>query len=604
MVKHWGQLTAVLAVIGGGVLLATTPAQAKAGYTITKVQSIRRTAYHVKNDKKTLFTWDKTHTKRLWILNQLDSADQTMSWMADQKVTITHNGKSATYLHIGDEYNSDDGYVYAKSMVKGYSKGYQTDAAYFGYYRLDAATKVGVSPSGSVTLPKGTVVQTAYSAYNGHESLTINGDALSYQLRQKLGLTGTKRLKAVDLNAIKVTPVAQPAYNTVKHNSFADTHASNLFAGKPNAGTQKQLFRTTSDGYVEYYDNGATQTQSEAVPQGKPASQKILQSSTSHGVTTVAYRTHIKGLKDTPTTVAGKAGYQLTIAPQTKTTTVKDKVYDTYLIGGQPFFTYEAAATSPVTAKKVSAKTLASLDKATKAPTYYRTTKKVTVSAPFDAYVSGMLKSKITLPKGTIVAGTLSTQRTKGKTTKVLDLATSRLSANLLKPGYQRGLWAGQETATTKSTAAFTRVKRPAYLPRYGSAGDLYLGSTTKALLAGGIAKQSVQLTTNGYVEVRQNAVTGRDTEYRAQPKTSVKIQRTTIKGHTRYLYLAKKLSGFKTTKVKSHGKTQYRLALVNPQKTYAVDSDPEGDEDSSLSYYGFLTLGGKTFYTSYSLDN
>ena len=83
MLKHWGQLTAVLAAIGGGVLLATTPAQAKSGYTITKVQPIRRTAYHIRNDKKTLFTWDKTHTKRLWILNQMDSADQTMSWMAD-----------------------------------------------------------------------------------------------------------------------------------------------------------------------------------------------------------------------------------------------------------------------------------------------------------------------------------------------------------------------------------------------------------------------------------------------------------------------------------------------------------------------------------------
>lgn len=604
MMKHWQQVATILMIISGGVFFAITSAQASSGYTITKIQPIPRTAYHVKNDKKTLFTWDKTHTKRLWILNQMDSSNQIMSWMADQKVTMTHNGKSATYLHIGDEYSRDDGYVYAKSMVKGYSKGYQTDASYFSYYRLDKATQIGVLPSGSVTLPKGTVVQTTYSAYNGKESLTINGTALSYNLRQKIGLTSTQRLKAVNLKTVKVTPVAQPAYNTVKHNDFSDTRASNLFVGTPNIGAQKQLFRTTSDGYIEFYDNGMTQPNGEVLPQGKPDSQKILSNSTSHGVTTITYRSHIRGLKDTPTTVDGQAGYQLTIAPQAKTTTLKDNIYDTYLIGGQPFFTYEANVTLPVTAKKVSAKSLTNLNKTAKAPAYYRTNKKVTVSAPFDAYVQGTLNTRISLPKGTIVVGTMANQTVKKITTKVLLVKTTQLSANLLKAGYQRGLWGSASSARVINYRAFTRIKRPAYLPRYGSDGNLYAGSTARTLIGNQISKQSVRLTTNGYVEVRENNDTGRNTEYRAQPKDSVKIQRTTVKGHTRYLYLIKKLSGFKTTKVKYQGKVLYRLALVNLQKIYAVDFDPEGDEDSSLSYFGFLELGGKIFYTSYNLGD
>lgn len=55
-------------------------------------------------------------------------------------------------------------------------------------------------------------------------------------------------------------------------------------------------------------------------------------------------------------------------------------------------------------------------------------------------------------------------------------------------------------------------------------------------------------------------------------------------------------------TKVTYKGKKQYKLALTNPQKTFAADFDPEGDEDSSPSYYGLLNLGGKTFYTNYHI--
>lgn len=606
MTKKWLQLAVATAVLGTGVLATTAFAQAKTTYHITKVHKIARTAYHVTNSKKTLYTWNKTHTKKLRILNQMDDANQKMSWMADEKGTMTHNGKSATYLHIGDEYNADDGYVYAKSMTKGYSKGYQTDAPYFCYYRLDAATEVNLSPSGSATLPKGTVVQGTVSASNGQDALTISAKALSYQLRHQLKISNQQTFKSVKLKSIKATPVKQPVYNTVTHNSFADTKDTNLFAGTPSTGKQAKLFRTTSDGYVELYDNGTAQQQSEALPQGKPVSQKILTTKKSGGVITIGYRHHIKGLKDTAATVAGAAGYQLTIRPAKQTTTVKDVIYDTYQIGGQPFFAYNTDATLPVTAKKVSSKELAQLTKAAQARTYYRTTRKVTLKAPFDAYVSGTLKYKVTLPKGTIVAARPTIQYKKNRQIRSLSVETSRLNRKLLMPGYRHGLWAGADTVTTTVLGAFTKVKRPAYLPKNNSAGDLYLGSSPKTIMTRTkLAKQSVQLTTNGYVEVRQNKVTGRNTEYRAKPQHSIKIRRTTIKGHTRYLYLAKKLKGFKMTKVHYRGKTQYRLALYNPRKTYAIDFDPEGDIDESTpDNYGFLKLGGKTFYTRYALDD
>lgn len=67
-------------------------------------------------------------------------------------------------------------------------------------------------------------------------------------------------------------------------------------------------------------------------------------------------------------------------------------------------------------------------------------------------------------------------------------------------------------------------------------------------------------------------------------------------------MYVSEKISGLKMTKVTYKGKKQYKLALTNPQKTFAADFDPEGDEDSSPSYYGLLNLGGKTFYTNYHI--
>jgi len=228
--------------------------------------------------------------------------------------------------------------------------------------------------------------------------------------------------------------------------------------------------------------------------------------------------------------------------------------------------------------------------------TYYRTTKRVKLSTDFTTYLDmGTIKKTVTLPKGTVVeAQHFSNQ---------FEIATSYLNKNILIPGYQQTLWTSADGTLASSaiqTSAFTKVKRPTYLPKNGSHGDFYLGGVTalknknKAL-----SKQSVQITSNGYVEVRKNNPAGKSAEYRAKPTASVKIQRTTVKGHTRYLYLAKSLKGFKTTKVTYQGKKQYRLSLTNQLKTYAEPNYSE-EWDLAPSYYGLMSLGGKTFYTPY----
>lgn len=251
-----------------------------------------------------------------------------------------------------------------------------------------------------------------------------------------------------------------------------------------------------------------------------------------------------------------------------------------------------AAATMTRVSEKAFAKAAPNLTK----NKYYRITKRLKLSTAFTTYLDmGAIKTITTLPKGTIVEG--------NHTHSQMLIGTNLLSQNILNPGYKQTLWTATDGSVTKkvsTVSAFQRVKRPAYLPKNGSHGDLYLGGVSALRRHNiGLAKQTVQLTSNGYVEVRNNDTTGEPAEYRAKPQVSVKIKRTIVKGHTRYLYLVRSLKGFKTTKVSYHGTTQYRLAFTNQRKTYA---EPNYSEEWNLapSYYGLMTFGGKTFYTPY----
>lgn len=247
---------------------------------------------------------------------------------------------------------------------------------------------------------------------------------------------------------------------------------------------------------------------------------------------------------------------------------------------------------SQIPVKRVSEKAFSKVIPSLTKNTYYQTTKKLTVKMPFSVYISGTINEPITLPVGTVVAGNRS--RTE------MTIASSYLSQNLLKAGYQQNLWTDNGESYTPNPMAFKAIPRPAYLPKNGSHGDLYLGGVNALRNQyNALSKQSIQLTTNGYVEVHQNNPQDRAIAYTAQPTTSVKIKRTQIKGHTCYLYLAKNLNGFKTTKVRYHGTTQYRLAFVNQQKTYSITFEND-DDFVEPSYYGLMSFGGKTFYTPY----
>lgn len=250
-------------------------------------------------------------------------------------------------------------------------------------------------------------------------------------------------------------------------------------------------------------------------------------------------------------------------------------------------------ATIPV--NSVSKKSFAKVSKKIVKNQYYQAKRSVKVKIPFTTYLNaGDINKTVVLPAGTVING--------DKNSKWLTINGAYLSQKFLKVGYHQGLWADAEHWPTSALSKdFKPVKHPSYLPKSISHGDLYLGSLSAIQHYDSLSKQSIQITSDGYVEIHQNHPWGSITEYQGQPTVSVKINRTRIKGHTRYLYLAKPLNGFKTTKVRYHGKHQYRIAFVNQQKTYSESRKTE-DHDLPAQYYGIISFGGKTFYTPYGI--
>ncbi|WP_261810616.1 hypothetical protein [Levilactobacillus humaensis] len=257
-----------------------------------------------------------------------------------------------------------------------------------------------------------------------------------------------------------------------------------------------------------------------------------------------------------------------------------------------PNSTWNGKETVPI--NPVTQRTFTKVSKQIVKNQYYRTKKAIKIKAYFSPYITvGVVTVPTTLPAGTIVEGE--------KYSKWISFNITCLSRGILQPGYHQGLWPTKDYGGSSALAKnFKRVSHPDYLPKSISHGALYLGSLSAIRHAAALSKQSVQITSDGYVEVRQNQPWARPIVYTAKPKVSVKIKRTRIKGHTRYLYLAKPLKGFKTTKVRYHGKNQYRLAFVNQQRTYSR-SQATDDNDYPPTYYGIMSFGGKTFYTEYN---
>lgn len=94
MFKTGIKVTAIAALLLGIGLFSPTTAHAQSGYKITSTQDVTPEPYYVVKNPETRYSWNKTHTKKIFILKSLDD----ISWYVTQKVTLTRAGKGTIYF--------------------------------------------------------------------------------------------------------------------------------------------------------------------------------------------------------------------------------------------------------------------------------------------------------------------------------------------------------------------------------------------------------------------------------------------------------------------------------------------------------------------------
>ncbi|MFC6260884.1 hypothetical protein [Levilactobacillus fujinensis] len=243
---------------------------------------------------------------------------------------------------------------------------------------------------------------------------------------------------------------------------------------------------------------------------------------------------------------------------------------------------------------------------------YFQTTRDVTVKVAYvpTKKVGAPVKRALTLPAGTVVAGSLTTTKRHGYLVPSLQLYLARLSYPLLQQsapkGYtiDPGAGAYDPQITLKATTeltAFKRVKVPDYMPGY-SHGDLYIGGAKAALSPVEPASKSLRITPDGYAEVlTYDPTASAGLGFYQKPTGLAKITKTDYHDPYRRLYFSHDIKGIKTKRVSQTGAYQYRITLKNlhdPQHTL-------GDEDNGIAgtFNSLYLVDGTRYFTFIGYD-
>lgn len=239
---------------------------------------------------------------------------------------------------------------------------------------------------------------------------------------------------------------------------------------------------------------------------------------------------------------------------------------------------------------------------------YYQTTRTTQVRVAFVPThgFGNQVTRQLTLPKGTTVAGYLTTQKMGTRLRPALLLYVSRLSDHLLATARPAG-YTVDPTADTDNTAtvitksshltAFKRVTCPRYMPGY-SHGDLYLGGVAAAVSPQEPTSTSLRITPDGYVELLTYDPNVREgLGFYQQPTSQAKIRRTNFHDPYRELTVDHRLSGLHLKRV---GQT-YRLTLHNLHQPQHIAGQPlRGIAGTFDSLY---RVGGTPYYTFIGFD-
>ncbi|GEP24274.1 hypothetical protein [Lentilactobacillus diolivorans] len=237
--------------------------------------------------------------------------------------------------------------------------------------------------------------------------------------------------------------------------------------------------------------------------------------------------------------------------------------------------------------------------------TYFRANKNVTLKTAYTpSYKIGKsIIRNMTIKKGTIVEG----QHNGGSKSRELLIDERQLSYHTKRtgilPGYTLDPYPDSKYSNPLSAnvESFTRVKRPTYMPAY-SDGNLYQGDAA-FLESKKRPNINLRITPDGYLEYyKRNSKVEFSLQFLQKPNGDAKINKTLMKGNTRYFYTSKKVNGLKATKVNSKGSYQYRYQLTNLHQPQFTPGDP--DNDIPGSYDSLYRLSGKTYYTQIGTDD
>lgn len=243
---------------------------------------------------------------------------------------------------------------------------------------------------------------------------------------------------------------------------------------------------------------------------------------------------------------------------------------------------------------------------------YYQTTRTTKVTAQFRPtyHLGKTIQRQLTLPKGTTVAGYLTTPKKGSHLKQALLIYTSRLSYHLLKTVQPKGYTvdpvddtdATPTVITGQHLSAFTRVHCPKYMIAY-SHGDMYLGGAAAAISPTEPTQSSIRITPDGYIELlTYDAHTQANLGFYQKPYTQAKITLTDFHDPYRDLYFAHDLKGFDLQRVNTTGNVQYKLTITNQHQPQHIRGNSlkniAGTFDSlylvnGIPYYTFIGFDG-----------
>ncbi|GAF38027.1 hypothetical protein [Lentilactobacillus farraginis] len=233
---------------------------------------------------------------------------------------------------------------------------------------------------------------------------------------------------------------------------------------------------------------------------------------------------------------------------------------------------------------------------------FYRTLKPVNVTIKFsDRQNTKLVHPKVLrIPQNTIVSGNKFNDSDKGLVRYSFNLDFDSLSYHLLKPKVSKQFaepnFAISVTAKSKQSLnrRFKRITTPKYLPTY-SWGILNKYPHTPKIDPFTPTTDQLKITPDGNVEFYPiiPGQTKNNQLFSLIPQSFAKINKTIVKGNTRYLYYSHHITGVHDQRVAKSGHYQYRLTMTNLHRPFSLF---DGDQGAIiLSKY---KIGNTVYYT------